>query len=262
MRPIKRRNSKRNFKRRQKGLNNKPAQKPVITKTAEMLLQNLEEVYSQSVKFEKDSFRRLIHAGEIAYKIKGEIKHGDFMNVISEKIPAINIRDLQRAMKLSLSYDFSTHDHLFKVHRSHLEEIVKKAGDTDIKDFLEENGVNLDFDPDQEKELQNFLEKMKNLGKKQTNSKKENKKNPQESDIKKVKSESKQQPSEISHSAYLDYIKNLTVKRGKTQKKLLVRQVYILKKLVKALNRYIKDFGPQEDANTDQDHESQGNSKK
>lgn len=252
-----------------------PNQKPTSKKGAQkkkpsrakcsVIVNEIRENYMLSVITGIDSMKHFIAAGEAAIRLKKLVGHGKFIEIVKKEIPHICLRQVQRAMKLSEAYDFSNYEALYLPPKSHLEKIIKNAGKTGVMDFLEENEINLNFNPEEVQELDNYLEAFKNLA---------NKKSPQKSRVKndlentgdwgEGQDEAEEKPDPKTPAEVADIIttkaiyywaKSIHQSYKKSEKKFSPKRTARIKKLISAFKRLVDDYGAEENEGDPSDSE-------
>lgn len=229
--------------------------KTKVSITKAVLISKINHLYKESLISGKESMKCFIMVGLTAIKLKKQVGHGNFNKTIETKLLCIDLRQVQRAMRLAKAYDFSNHEALYLAPREHLERIIKNAAKTDVMDFLAKNNVNLDIDHEEKKELQDFLEAIKNIANRSSEStKKDHKSSDDEVD---GDNEDEPPPSnntkEINFRTIRRWFKNVRKEKEEAEQMLSKNQTVLLQKLIDELQELFDDLGTQEDDEDEDD---------
>lgn len=234
----------RTSKRTQEGGTQKT--KVLIAKAS--LISKIDHLYKESLISGKESMKFFIKVGLTAIKLKKEVGHGNFNKTIKTRLPYIDLRRIQRAMRLAKAYNFSTHEILYLVPKEHLEMIVKNAGETDVMVFLAENEVNLDIDSEEKEEFQDFLKAIKNLANLSSESREKAKQisDDNEDDDTEGEPPPSNNTKKITFEIIRQWLKNIRTKKEEADLLLSKKQTRLLQKLINELQELVDDLGTQE----------------
>ena len=213
-------------------------------KDNEELITELNENYMRFLQSGSESMKYFINTGDIANKLKKSIKHSDFRRTIETDLDHIDIRQLQRAMRLVKHYEFTRYEVLYHVPRSHLERIIRKAGKTGVASYLKENDVNLDIDIENEDNFKTILcdiKKLSEITKKKSNTTKLDK-STRDNDINNDERANFKKNNNYSFSYYLEKLKKYHITKINKGEKINEKTSFILKNTIKEISEILSNL--------------------
>jgi len=191
--------------------------------------------------------KEFIEMGKAAEEYKAKVSHGEFTKNI-EGYLGIDLKLVQRAKKLATTYNFDQYPVLYYAPRTHLESIMRKAGENDVMEFIQhDHKIDLDFSPDDKYDLMTLLKDIKNLAdSKSTKTTKNSTRSREDDEQEETRSERNKTTTsgepKISPQAIVQWANRIRDKKLKSGGRFSEKSIAQLEAAVDSLKRLIEEL--------------------